>query len=322
MADTYRNFLAKLRQPGQIAGGARNYLGALQGQGLENNLRQASAMSIPGASDVAGLGADAMMYARDPESRTWGNAALSVLGALPIIPAMTAYHGSPHKFDKFELSDKTIGTGEGAQAYGHGLYFAEDPGVAGQYVSHFSEDTLKKIDRVARESGLPDAISKKMTDYLAYSKETPEFVADLLSKTRAGERIGRDKLYEIAKRAVSEPPKKANLYHVDIPDEQIGKMLDWDAPLSEQPEAVRKAFEQIGSELNIPSRMYDRREPAGFLYGALSEAAGGQENASKLLRHYGIPGIRYLDGTSRKAGEGTRNFVVFDDSILKILNRE
>ena len=50
-----------------------------------------------------------------------------VLGAGPI----RAYHGSPHDFDAFSL-DK-IGTGEGAQAYGHGLYFAENEGVAKSY---------------------------------------------------------------------------------------------------------------------------------------------------------------------------------------------
>lgn len=42
-----------------------------------------------------------------------------------------AYHGSPYDFDKFDASK--IGTGEGAQAYGHGLYFAENPEVAGSY---------------------------------------------------------------------------------------------------------------------------------------------------------------------------------------------
>src|SRR5262249_25747808 len=42
-----------------------------------------------------------------------------------------AYHGSPHIFDKFS-SDK-IGTGEGAQAFGHGLYFAGRKGVAEYY---------------------------------------------------------------------------------------------------------------------------------------------------------------------------------------------
>ncbi len=41
-----------------------------------------------------------------------------------------AYHSSPYDFDKFDL--KKIGTGEGAQVYGHGLYFAENPAVSGQ----------------------------------------------------------------------------------------------------------------------------------------------------------------------------------------------
>tara|TARA_Y100000593_G_scaffold86278_1_gene164702 strand:+ start:830 stop:2626 length:1797 start_codon:yes stop_codon:yes gene_type:complete len=48
----------------------------------------------------------------------------------PVLGA-TVWHGSPHKFDKFDMSK--IGTGEGAQAYGHGLYFAENPNVAKSY---------------------------------------------------------------------------------------------------------------------------------------------------------------------------------------------
>src|SRR5262245_8120346 len=39
-----------------------------------------------------------------------------------------AYHGSPYDFERFDLGK--IGTGEGAQAYGHGLYFAENPATA------------------------------------------------------------------------------------------------------------------------------------------------------------------------------------------------
>lgn len=42
-----------------------------------------------------------------------------------------AWHGSPHDFEKFDASK--IGTGEGAQIYGHGLYFAENPSVAKFY---------------------------------------------------------------------------------------------------------------------------------------------------------------------------------------------
>src|SRR6188768_1156238 len=52
------------------------------------------------------------------------------LGSGPIKP-IRAYHGSPHDFDRFDLSK--IGTGEGAQAYGHGLYMAENEGTARSY---------------------------------------------------------------------------------------------------------------------------------------------------------------------------------------------
>jgi hypothetical protein len=39
---------------------------------------------------------------------------------------------------------------------------------------------------------------------------------------------------------------------------------------------------------------------------------------SKALLKAGIPGIRYLDGGSRGAGDGTRNFVVFDENNIRI----
>ena len=42
------------------------------------------------------------------------------------------WHGSPHKFDRFDSSK--IGTGEGAQAYGHGLYLAEGLNTAKSYM--------------------------------------------------------------------------------------------------------------------------------------------------------------------------------------------
>lgn len=43
----------------------------------------------------------------------------------------SAFHGTPHKFDKFSLHH--IGTGEGAQSYGWGLYFASKKEVAEGY---------------------------------------------------------------------------------------------------------------------------------------------------------------------------------------------
>jgi hypothetical protein len=69
--------------------------------------------------------------------------------------AHTVYHGSPHKFNKFDMSK--IGTGEGAQAYGHGLYFAESPEVAKNYAEMFAM-ALKK-DALLRRC-IEDVLSK------------------------------------------------------------------------------------------------------------------------------------------------------------------
>lgn len=50
----------------------------------------------------------------------------------------SAWHGSPHDFAEFLLS--AIGTGEGAQAHGWGLYFAKRRWVSERY-----KETLKRF---------------------------------------------------------------------------------------------------------------------------------------------------------------------------------
>ncbi|MCP5056784.1 MAG: hypothetical protein GY937_08690, partial [bacterium] len=52
------------------------------------------------------------------------------------------YHGSPHKFDRFDHSK--MGTGEGAQAYGWGTYIAENPDVGNEYKSVLVDRELLK----------------------------------------------------------------------------------------------------------------------------------------------------------------------------------
>lgn len=54
-----------------------------------------------------------------------------------------AYHGSPHHFDKFDAS--RIGTGEGAQAYGQGLYFAGAEPTAKWYRDKLSDTVYDHI---------------------------------------------------------------------------------------------------------------------------------------------------------------------------------
>jgi hypothetical protein len=47
----------------------------------------------------------------------------------------------------------------------------------------------------------------------------------------------------------------------------------------------------------------------------------GAADATDTLRQIGIPGIRYLDGGSRSAGQGSSNFVAFDPEMIRILER-
>jgi hypothetical protein len=43
--------------------------------------------------------------------------------------------------------------------------------------------------------------------------------------------------------------------------------------------------------------------------------------ASRRLLDAGVPGIKYLDQGSRAAGDGSRNYVVFDDKLIEILRK-
>lgn len=291
----------------------------------------------PVIGDAAGLAADAQMYANQPETRTMGNYALTALGALPFVPSVagaTVFHGSPHKFDAFDMSK--IGTGEGAQAYGHGLYFAENRDVAKDY-----QFTTANRDDYGTFNGLPIYDAYKQMQRKADKAPIAE-AQDLYERMAFIEDLGLVHNYDDALARIDDDSVKewalsmrdkyrapGNLYTVDIPDSDIDKMLDWDAPLSEQPEGVREAIEAWAKGQDRTTQIH-LLDSSGRIEGdatgryVLDVMASGREagSAEKELKSMGIPGIKYYDGGSRAAGEGTRNYVVFDDQLPRILRRE
>jgi hypothetical protein len=50
-------------------------------------------------------------------------------------------------------------------------------------------------------------------------------------------------------------------------------------------------------------------------------STGSAPDRSEALRRAGIPGIRYLDAGSRGAGDGSRNYVIFDENLIKIVRK-
>ena len=241
-----------------------------------------------------------------------GNVGLSALGGQSMMRTPAAagqlgalvYHGSPHKFDKFDSSK--IGTGEGAQAYGHGLYFAENPQVAKEYQKNLSSKYPVSHSGVIEENG----------KYLAWAKPIDgpdvEVIHAAATKSEAQKAL---KQYMADKRGAT--------YRVDLPDSQIAKMLDWDKPLSQQPANVQKLMRPYAEIATEATRNYKHWADvtSGDAYKYMASRMS-QADASKALKNIGIPGIKYLDQGSRAGGKGTFNFVVFDDQIPKILGRE
>lgn len=136
--------------------------------------------------------------------------------------AFFAYHGSPHDFDRFDLSK--IGTGEGAQAYGRGLYFAESPKTGQAYRDAMLFDAIQGVkDPARREAAL--VLHRNNWDVAAAQKE-----------------LGRNATPEQVKMLsdVAENPP-GGLYKVKI-DADANAFKEFEAPPTEaEIEAMKKA---------------------------------------------------------------------------------
>lgn len=274
---------------------------------------------------------------------------------------MVAWHGSPHDFDSF--STDAIGTGEGAQVYGWGLYFAGKKEVAEFYRKKLSGNRKptalwngKTIGEVSASYGVRQ-FTQEMWDSLEGlgAVETAGSVDAAIANLR--DQSNRPSVYDIDgalswlevhkdEITVSNP---GSLFQVDIPEDT--EYLLWDRGLSEQPEQVQQALAMIpanvrdyideeldGQGMNPMEfdddaytgrhlyNMLKRAASEGVLDGdidvsAMNDEADPKEAASRFLHGFGIAGIKYLDGGSRSAGDGTYNYVVFDDSRVQVLGK-
>lgn len=245
------------------------------------------------------------------------------------VSPLTVYHGSPAKFTKFDPTK--IGSGEGAQAYGYGHYVAESPEVARGYQESLSGGAMKML-----RSTFSDDPELWVAGQI-YSKISKPDIKEGLQLL--GYKGNTDELIKSAENRMKNELHAGSFYEIDLPDEQIAKMLDWDKPLSKQPENVQAALEKLGykvdradvdkySDALLDALMTDAqtnlpKQPLDMAGEALYRKLGNPEQAAKRLREAGIPGIRYLDQGSRGAGEGTSNFVVFPggEDLLTILKR-
>ena len=242
----------------------------------------------------------------------------------------TAYHGSPHNFDKFDLG--AMGTGEGAQAHGWGLYFAKNKEIAENYQNQFAYEEvgrrLKKLNQQSKEYDIMQqlygfyeslVLGDSREDVLQEIEEEPEAYHPEAIKRFKEERYG-------------------NVYEVDVPENDV--LLKEKAKFNQQPETVQKAIRKLidgltGKEIEkfadeSYAKIKDATTTAEFkqalieriekidgqdFYNYLSHTVGGDKQASLLLNKYGIKGISYVGNQDGEC------FVVFDDKAISVINR-
>jgi len=312
-----------------------------------------------------------------PAASVAGNVAdlgRKVLGKPVQRPVIDAWHGTPHQFpaerlvrnasdgttryiegtvgqlpdvpDGFDLVEDfpqgrmrmdKLGTGEGAQAYGHGLYNADAEEVGRMYQENLSVGTGKqRALNYLGERGIPnknyeanlfaDILIKNDGDIGGALKEFDSYARGFEGgdKTTLSDfsRAVRERLGDSGKYDVT--PNQGNLYRTQI-DVDPDTLLDWDKPLSEQSEYVKNSLRnRMDGPDNYLTDQGSISNPSGKQiyegFGFDTDVFSGKnsEVASNELREAGIPGIRYLDGDSRSIGGGTSNYVIFDDSLISI----
>lgn len=322
-----------------VIGGLNELLNTSDKRTVGNRLRDASpyeARDDGRVNDVSSVGSGGRsadrLFARSAERpeppERLSNAdrmAEEITGIVPEPPpekGFRGYHGSPFDFLRFDIGKR--GTGEGNATFSPGIYIGENVATGKRY-----QDTTAMYFY----NGQP------------YDARIPQHRAALLMQER-----GRGGAVEYAEQSASRATlgkayeqvaaidaaaakvlrsgeelapllRRGNLYTVEVrvPKEHF---LDWDTPLRDQPELLKK-IQKIWAREDIgPPPVAD---PSQFTGGAAYERLATflqPEGATKALLDAGIPGIKYLDAGSRNAaGERTRNFVVYDESLVDVTHK-
>jgi len=244
----------------------------------------------------------------------------------------TVWHGSPHDHNKFDSSK--IGTGEGAQAFGYGLYFTDKKEIAEWYREILSKkvvtvdakkvgiiDVNKNSDRIkiAKSLGYSektdiDNVQTIVQIYFSTGQDWNKVSAEIATYTDYFRPRYETLVAEVKGRISS--LNKGKLYQVELAPEQ-DDYLDWDKPLSEQSEKVKSALGGKGypdKDWNTGKKIYEQSAPKGS-YINPSER---DKAASDYLHSLGIRGIRY----KAEAGKSDAyNYVIFSDEDVSITEK-
>ncbi len=235
----------------------------------------------------------------------------AIAGQLDSPQGFDVWHGSPHDFDQFDISK--IGTGEGAQVYGHGIYTAEDPNIAKHYQKSVPYQVIKRQfqDALPDDADFPD-----VTDLLGTGHFTP-YQDDVLRALAKDDWLG----FDYPSQAISAAYGK-NIHNWD-PSPELLKAIDnggylYQAHVNANPEDFLDWHKSIPEQSQSILNKIAGREKE--IEDAWTTSRMGPQQ-TEVFKSAGIPGISYLDAGSRAGGEGSRNYVLFSRDPVDIIHK-
>uniref|UniRef100_A0A6M3L1T7 Putative structural protein n=1 Tax=viral metagenome TaxID=1070528 RepID=A0A6M3L1T7_9ZZZZ len=252
------------------------------------------------------------------------------------------YHGSPYRFDKFK--NEAIGTGEGAQAFGHGHYLTESPGVAGHYAKPPAVGGYKKfVDGELYDATKPEHLAAQYFDMFYKRGKSRQQIADVLNDKFSGDELHRraaNIILEGKEKSVTHVFEKGNIYEATIhkgkkPGEY--EYLRWDEKLSEgqknkiasqidkefkgdklMQEFKKEVLPTLKSGAEVYGVLHDNIFSLSYKYPISNQPWGAEKAASEFLKRSGIDGIKYPAGSLSGMKSDKFNYVVFDPEDIAI----
>lgn len=258
---------------------------------------------------------------------------------LQLLNKIKAYHGSPYSFDRF--STDQIGTGEGNQSYGRGLYFAEREGTAQSYrdalsTTGYKASSGKKLTDMPSSYGFASLMNQmrrngssnedvvKMLRREADKDDTSPF-PEAKKRARAARKLA-DKVEQGGIVYKSD----GSMYKVEI-DASPDELLDYDLPIGKQSEEHQRHIKEIADNLtddqlaNLDGDKTLLTNPSSYpveFLNTMAAITGSDSAGENALQALGVKGIKYADAQTRfSPGEKTRNFVIFDDRLITIAKK-
>ena len=204
----------------------------------------------------------------------------------------TAFHGSPHKFEKFDLG--SVGTGTGMQAHGWGLYFAFSKNTAKRY-----RDRLKgRRDTYTGEGSLVEVEIPENDVLLDENKsieKQPPKVREIIKaeleriggSANSGRSFYKELMFEMKRRGAENPARAASehLNKLGIKGIKYVGMVDGESYVIFDDQAI-KIINSYNQKVNNDKKGSITWDEEGKAIISLFEGADASTVIHEALGHY------------------------------------